>query len=96
MSDLHLERTNYQVSINPAASILLLVGDIGRFCDSEEYRHFIKDCCAKFEKVLLVGGNHEYYGTSHAKGLELIEDITTDPANCGKVLLLKICGLEES
>lgn len=89
MSDLHLERINYELSIpSAAASILILAGDIGRFRDSEKYRGFIIKCCGIFEKVLLVGGNHEYYGISHAKGQELIDKIANDPATQGKVLFL--------
>jgi predicted phosphodiesterase len=88
MSDLHLEQVDYQWSINPAASILLLVGDIGRFYDFDRYRAFIMQCCDHFSKVLLVGGNHEYYGTSHEKGLQLVKDITNDPATKGKVIYL--------
>jgi hypothetical protein len=45
-------------------------------------------CCDHFTKVLLVGGNHEYYGTSYEKGLQLVEEITNDPATKGKVLYL--------
>jgi len=88
MSDLHLERIDYLWSVDPAAPILLLVGDIGRFCDLEKYRAFITQCCDHFEKILLVGGNHEYYGTSHEEGLQLVEDITSDTATQGKVLYL--------
>lgn len=67
MSDLHLERLNYQWTITPAAPILLLVGDVGRLSDLSKYRSFILHCCAKYTKILLVAGNHEYYGTSHEK-----------------------------
>jgi hypothetical protein len=45
-------------------------------------------CCDHFLKVLLVGSNHEYYGTSYEKGLQLVKDITNDPATKGKVIYL--------
>lgn len=86
MSDLHLERIDYQWTIEPAAPILLLVGDIGRLNDFDKYRAFIMQCCYQFTKILLVGGNHEYYDTSHEKGLQLAEAMTNDPATQGKVL----------
>ena len=88
MSDLHLERSGYQFAIDPAASILLLAGDIGRLHDFEKYAGFIYRCCALFEKVLLVGGNHEFYGTSHEHGFQMIESIANDPAAQGKLLFL--------
>ncbi|KAK6409418.1 hypothetical protein LTR95_018314, partial [Oleoguttula sp. CCFEE 5521] len=46
MSDLHLERIDYKYEIVKAAPILILAGDIGRFCDYERYRDFLAEQCA--------------------------------------------------
>lgn len=88
MSDLHLERSGYNFPVDPVASILLLAGDIGRLHDVDRYADFMHRCCALFEKVLVVGGNHEFYGTSHEKGWQIIETIANDPAAQGKLLFL--------
>lgn len=88
MSDLHLEVRQYQFSIKVTAPILLLDGDIGRFCDFDGYASFIFQCCATFEKVLLIAGNHEFYGTTYEEGLELIGTIVDNPAAQGKVVFL--------
>jgi hypothetical protein len=69
VSDLHIEFYSnnnwdeYNLLI-PSASILALLGDIG-VCTNEEsqlqYESFIKWCSERFDKVLFLAGNHEYY-----------------------------------
>ncbi|GAB7337509.1 hypothetical protein MBLNU457_g2833t1 [Dothideomycetes sp. NU457] len=88
MSDLHLERLDYQYTLTPAAPNLLLAGDIGRLSDTAKYRSFLTHCSTQFTKILLVAGNHEYYGTSHSQGHQLLNSITNDPATQGKILFL--------
>lgn len=79
MSDLHLEWRGYeQFQIVRAAPILLLVGDIGRFCDYDRLLGFLQRQCEIFDRVLLVPGNHEFYGSSRQKGLELGEKLEQD------------------
>ncbi len=41
MSDLHLERIKYDFDVDKAAPILILGGDIGRFCDLDSYTDFL-------------------------------------------------------
>ena len=88
MSDLHLERTKYTYEINRAAPTLLLGGDIGRFCDFDAYLAFIRRQCEKFDKVLLVAGNHEFYGSSRVDGLKAAEQLSLDPFLGGKLTFL--------
>ena len=72
MSDLHLEWRGYeQFEITREAPTLLLVGDIGRFCDSDRFLDFLRRQCDLFDRVLLVPGNHEFYGSSRQAGLDL-------------------------
>lgn len=64
VSDIHLEfyRSHDVISTQliPVAPILILAGDIGHpFQDS--YRLFIESMSQRFEHVILIHGNHEYY-----------------------------------
>lgn len=60
ISDVHLEfRRRYEDIEN--GDILVLAGDIGTFdCD---YDAFIRMCSEKFNYVILVAGNHEFYNS---------------------------------
>ena len=72
MSDLHLEWRGYeQFEITREAPTLLLVGDTGRFCDTDRFLAFLRRQCELFDRVLLVPGNHEFYGSSREEGLDL-------------------------
>ncbi|KAI6893856.1 hypothetical protein KC318_g15111 [Hortaea werneckii] len=89
LSDIHLDRLLYQhVSIQPAAPILLLIGDIGRFDDYVQYRDFLIHHSARFEKLLLVAGNHEFYSSSRTEGLEAAERLVREPKMNGKLSFL--------
>jgi len=81
MSDLHLERVKYDFEITRVAPILILAGDIGRFCDQEAYRAFLVKQCAQFDMVLLIAGNHEFYGTSGEEGLNIAQIWVQDESN---------------
>jgi predicted phosphodiesterase len=66
-SDIHSEfwsKKNPFNFIKPSAPILALLGDIG--CvgsadDFEVYKRFVTEQLARFDHVILVAGNHEYY-----------------------------------
>merc|ERR1711939_215561 len=89
LSDLHLERFKYEgFSVNPAAPYLLLVGDIGRFTDYHAYRAFLLLQCERFEKVLLIAGNHEFYGATRQEGLDAASRLEWDPGLQGKLLFM--------
>lgn len=82
MSDLHLERISYGFDIIKAAPILILAGDIGRFCDYDQYRDVLAKQCGpgRFDLVLLVAGNHEFYGSSREEGLGAAERLMDEPS----------------
>lgn len=65
-SDLHLDHAKLSYPIkNRGAKVLILAGDIIvpiKVRLHEEYFAFFKEMCDKFEYVLYVPGNHEYYG----------------------------------
>jgi len=64
VSDLHIELydewKDLDFLIEPQAPILALLGDIGYAC-THQLRDFLHSQCDRFEKVLLLAGNHEYY-----------------------------------
>jgi len=88
MSDLHLERVNYHYDVPCAASHLALAGDIGRFCDYDEYAGFLRTQCLKFDQVLLVAGNNEFYGSSRQEALDAANRLVQDPTLQGKLVFL--------
>jgi len=103
-SDLHIEF--YQgdawdwdeiALIVPAAPVIALLGDIG-VCSSRkgqiQYESFIKWCRSKFEIVLAISGNHEYYNpprghTEVHEVDEFIENLTVNDATLGDFYYLK-------
>ncbi|TKA80636.1 hypothetical protein B0A55_01866 [Friedmanniomyces simplex] len=88
MSDLHLERINYDFTIIKAAPILILGGDIGRFCDYERYCDFLCKLCQAFDLALLVAGNHEFYGSSREEGIDAAAKLVDEPSMHGKLHFL--------
>ncbi|KAF8310405.1 hypothetical protein DL93DRAFT_2062114 [Clavulina sp. PMI_390] len=80
MSDLHLEfGTQYQdFDVTPSAPILALVGDIGRAVD-DAFFVWLRKMLRKFEAVLLVMGNHEFYGSSYVKSSSSADADKTTP-----------------
>jgi len=39
------------------------------------YKRFLTDASNEFEQVLVVPGNHEYYGSSRSRGNEILADL---------------------
>lgn len=62
-SDLHMEFYKSYPRIPCNSPYLFLAGDIGKLSD-DNYKDFIDYCSNKWEKVVVVLGNHEFY---HAK-----------------------------
>lgn len=62
ISDLHLEHMRGEMpSIPRRAPVIGLLGDIA-LAGSSIYAAFVRDLSQRFEKVLIVAGNHEFYG----------------------------------
>lgn len=77
MSDLHLEKEGYsKFHIPRVAPNLILAGDIGNLKDENEYLSLLQRLCARFERVLLVPGNHEYYHMDRSKANEVAATFT--------------------
>lgn len=78
LSDVHLEfRQNYQ--IKDGGDILVLAGDIGA-PKLPSYKQFLLECKKNFKEVLVLPGNHEYYGAKYTMTQyeEIIKDICTE------------------
>ena len=85
MSDLHWERffdkatQQYNAAEIPrCAPYVILSGDIGRLCDRDALQFALQQLCENFDKVLLVPGNHEIYGSSREEGLHTAEAMSQD------------------
>lgn len=89
MSDLHLERCNYEFNFPKKAPYLILGGDIGRLSDFEQYAGFIFSQCYRFEQVLLILGNHEFYGSSYEEGIEKASRLVVDSRAQQRLILLR-------
>jgi predicted phosphodiesterase len=66
ISDIHLEVNDQLPSLqkHPDAQSLALLGDIGHPF-TQKYKNFIAECALKFDHVLIIAGNHEYYSSEH-------------------------------
>ncbi|KJZ73118.1 hypothetical protein HIM_07502 [Hirsutella minnesotensis 3608] len=71
LSDLHLEvGQQYATFAFPAtAPFLVLAGDVGRLVDYDSYLAFLAGVVARYQKVFMVLGNHEFYGLDYESGL---------------------------
>lgn len=90
LSDLHLE-INQQYSTYEfpvCAKHLILAGDVGRLADYDDYREFLRKQTDRFELVVLVLGNHEFYNMSFAAGLERARQLEREPSLNGRLILL--------
>ncbi|RCI14449.1 hypothetical protein L249_6147, partial [Ophiocordyceps polyrhachis-furcata BCC 54312] len=90
LSDLHLEvGKQYSSFTFPAtAPYLLLAGDVGRLIDYSEYLAFLQSLSGRYKTVLLVLGNHEFYGLDYESGLAQAQRLVREPALADAVVLL--------
>ena len=73
ISDLHLTHfkdfgTKWIADWAPQAEILILAGDVGEFHWWQQSFERIKALSEKYEHVLYIAGNHDYYGTTLQDG----------------------------
>lgn len=89
-SDIHLEVNHEYASYNipAAAPYLILAGDIGQLSEYEEYLSFLERHTKEFKLILLVLGNHEFYGADHPTGVETARKLVLDARLDGKVVFL--------
>ncbi|KAH7101866.1 Ser/Thr protein phosphatase protein [Auriculariales sp. MPI-PUGE-AT-0066] len=96
MSDLHLEMERgshelYNYDIQPQASTLILLGDIG-YTISDELFTWFEQQLLKFVTVVFVPGNHEPYWASLSESTKRLEDFavrhSTPSDTRGRFILL--------
>jgi Icc-related predicted phosphoesterase len=64
MSDLHLESDPYFSVTKTDADVLILAGDICvAYHFDEETKRFFRECSERFQDVIYIMGNHEYYNS---------------------------------
>ena len=73
ISDIHLTcfkdfGEDFVYSWVPEGEVLVLAGDVGEFHWWQLKSRMIDIFCEKYEHVLYVAGNHDYYGTSLKEG----------------------------
>ena len=88
MSDLHLERCRYEFQFPKKAPCLVLGGDIGRLSDYEHYAEFIFKQCDRYDHVVVVLGNHEFYGCDHEEAITKATNLAIDQRTQQKLKLL--------
>lgn len=79
VSDLHLEFRDKDISniLVPSAPILCMVGDIcvcGSTVDFNKFINFLKYYIFKFQHIIHVSGNHEYYTATNATAKEIMHN----------------------
>lgn len=73
--DLHLFFGEITLNNDENSEVLCLNGDVCELIHLKSYLPFFKDVCSKWNHVMYVLGNHEFYGTSIQKGLEIANSI---------------------
>lgn len=85
ISDIHLEKKT-KIKLERNADVLLLAGDIGD-PSSEEYSSFLFDVSSKFDHVIVIAGNHEFY--SKTRTIQMTDHMLRSAANkCNNVHFL--------
>lgn len=93
ISDIHLEfEPTYR--LNRVGEILIIAGDLGKVTN-KSYQAFLADVSERYDHVILVAGNHDYYGTSIEEGELKIRNIVKQYPNikylqCNKVVINNI------
>jgi predicted phosphodiesterase len=77
LSDLHLEFDRdggeaFARSVPVAGDLLVLAGDVLPLCTVDSARRMFSGFCDRFQRVIFVPGNHEYYRTCPANAESLL------------------------
>jgi predicted phosphodiesterase len=76
ISDVHCEfgPLDLPVMENEKDQILVVAGDMGLAGKSWTYIPFLREWSERFQDIIYIMGNHEYYGTSILRGIDKIKD----------------------
>lgn len=85
ISDIHHEflKGGIYAKIVPKCSTLVLAGDIGNPMQSS-YGVFLRKVATEFEHIVLIHGNHEYYGTNYKDAVAKTREICAEIRVSGK------------
>ena len=77
-SDFHIEKEdNDNVDINkyikPICPCLILCGDVGSLYRYNQLENFFRQLCEKFEYIIYVPGNHEFYTIQGTPGIPMYQ-----------------------
>lgn len=91
LSDLHLEVGQQYSAFNfpTTAPNLVLAGDIGLLSNYDAYLAFLHNQTARYDRVFLVLGNHEFYGLDFATALSTARKLEKEPRLEGKLSFLQ-------
>lgn len=79
ISDVHLEFQGTH-NISQSAPYLVLAGDIG-VVKENAYKEFLFSMAEKYEKVFVLAGNHEFYGSTVEKTMLTMKNICNEHPN---------------
>lgn len=90
MSDLHLELNRQYATFDfpVTAPLLLLGGDIGRLIDYDMFLPFLARQTARYERVFLVLGNHEFYEMGFEEGVAKARELEKEESLGGRLTVL--------
>ena len=92
-SDIHLvnEGVSFSSLLKPCGNVLILAGDIGD-PKTNVMKKFLKWCSNRWECVLFVPGNGEYYGETYESGNLILETLCREQGI--KLLSNNVCVFE--
>jgi len=75
ISDIHneFEILNLPEMENENQQVLVLAGDVGMADKPYTYTHFLEEMSERFQDVIYIMGNHEFYGTSFLRGMDKVK-----------------------
>ena len=71
-SDLHLEFNDVTINNTSNAHVLVLAGDIFVASNIQKHKKFFQDISSKFKHIIMIAGNHEFYGGDWENTLKII------------------------
>ncbi|KAL9653731.1 hypothetical protein ABK040_016659 [Willaertia magna] len=75
-----VKETNFKLFENVIGDILILAGDVANVRKSS-FKEFLQEISIKFSHILMVAGNHEYYGNDYNSCLEQMKNICKEFTN---------------
>ena len=92
ISDIHLEfDPTYRLS--SIGEVLIIAGDLGKVV-SRSYYDFLRHASDRYDHIILVAGNHEYYGTTIENGEKILKNLNIPNVHYLQCDSIMINGIE--